>query len=525
MESGENRYPSCSSRLPRFPCPPCPLYFLIVGIFFIVGSSFAAEVYVINIRNSIGSGLKEYIDRGISDAEKNDADAIIFDVHTPGGAIGAARDIIDIIQNTKIPTIAYVNNEAISAGAMISLSCNQIAMVPGGTIGDAAPVTIGGQELGEKIVSYIRGKVRSIAERNGRNPDIAAAMVDKKLWLVRKENGEVVALNSDEYQKRKEDGEQMDIISPGWRSAEDEGALLTLTTKSALEYGFIDAQANTVDELLEMYQIVEIEDKHLALTSEAVLKKQSELEGQKIKKIGDLKGATVHRVNITLVEQLAIAITNPMLSSLLLTLGVLGLMVEIRTPGFGFPGFIGILCLAMLFGGHMIARIDAGYAALAFIIGLGLLVLELLVIPGFGVAGVSGISLMLGGIVFIFGKSYELMTAVFWLSASFIATVALGIGLVYMIPKTRTGQRFILNTELQKKLGYQAPSESLKNYIGREGIALTPLRPAGVAIIDGSRFDVVTEGGFIERNTPIKVIKVEGAQLLVQEVKREVEKG
>jgi membrane-bound serine protease (ClpP class) len=174
----------------------------------------------------------------------------------------------------------------------------------------------------------------------------------------------------------------------------------------------------------------------------------------------------------------------------------------------------------MLFGGHMIARVDAGYAALAFIIGLGLLLLELLVIPGFGIAGVSGIMLMLGGIVFIFGKSYELMTAVFWLSTSFIATVALGIGLMYMIPRTRTGKGFILSTELEKRLGYQASSESLKDYIGREGVALTPLRPAGAVIIGESRLDVVTEGGFIDKNTPIKVVKVEGAQLVVREVKK-----
>ena len=148
-------------------------------------SSDDARVYVINIRNEIGNGLRVYINNGIKRASDAEADAIIFDVHTPGGAVGAARDIIDAIQRTEIPTIAYVNTEAISAGAMISLSCDQIVMRGGGAIGDSAPVSIQGEELSEKAVSYIRGKIRATAERGGRNPDIAAAMVDKRLYLVR----------------------------------------------------------------------------------------------------------------------------------------------------------------------------------------------------------------------------------------------------------------------------------------------------------------------------------------------------
>ena len=178
-------------------------------------SSDHALVYVINIRNEIGNGLRVYIDNGIKQASEAEADAIIFDVHTPGGAVGAARDIIDAIQRTEIPTIAYVNTEAISAGAMISLSCDQIVMRDGGAIGDSAPVSIQGEELSEKAVSYVRGKIRATAERGGRNPDIAAAMVDKRLYLVRLMDGEIITLREEEYIERKDLGEEMSIIAAG----------------------------------------------------------------------------------------------------------------------------------------------------------------------------------------------------------------------------------------------------------------------------------------------------------------------
>ena len=178
-------------------------------------SSSDALVYVINIRNEIGNGLRVYIDNGIQQAADAEADAIIFDVHTPGGAVGAARDIIDSIQRTEIPTIAYVNTEAISAGAMISLSCDQIVMRHGGAIGDSAPVSIQGEELSEKAVSYVRGKIRATAERGGRNPDIAASMVDIRLYLVRLMDGEIITLREEEYIERKEIGEEMEIIAAG----------------------------------------------------------------------------------------------------------------------------------------------------------------------------------------------------------------------------------------------------------------------------------------------------------------------
>ena len=455
-------------------------------------SSEDALVYVINIRNEIGNGLRVYIDNGIKRASEVEADAIIFDVHTPGGAVGAARDIIDAIQRTEVPTIAYVNTEAISAGAMISLSCDQIVMRHGGAIGDSAPVSIQGEELSEKAVSYIRGKIRATAERGGRNPDIAAAMVDKRLYLVRLVDGGIITLREEEYAERKDAGEEMDIIAAGG----PEGELLTLTTEEALEYNLVDGQADTVADLLAMYQIVEVDGERKALTTQGTALKQSELGGDRVQVVKSLNGATQQTVLASLADRFVFFLTSPFISAGLLALGSLGLFMEIRTPGFGLPGIAGLICLGLFFWGHRLLNISADYAALAFIAGVALLLVELFVIPGFGVAGIAGIVLMVGSVFFV-----------------------LGMGLVYILPKTRTWNHFVLQTAMDSGAGFHsAPREDFQVYVGKTGVALTPLRPAGTVRIDDKRLDVVTAGDFVLRDTPVKIVDVEGSKIFVEAI-------
>ncbi len=478
-------------------------------------SSDHALVYVINIRNEIGNGLRVYIDNGIKRASEAEADTIIFDVNTPGGAVPAAQDIIDAIQRTEIPTIAYVNTDAISAGAMISLSCDQIVMRHGGAIGDSAPVSIQGEELGEKMVSYIRGKIRATAERSGRNPDIAAAMVDKRLYLVRLMDGEIITLREEEYIERKDFGEEMSIIAAGG----PEGELLTLTTEEALEYNLADGEADTVEDLLGMYQIVEVDGERKVLTTEGIAQKQMEFGYDNVKVIKSLKGAPQETVLITLADRFVFFVTSPLISGTLLALGSLGLFVEIRTPGFGIPGIAGLICLGLFFWGHRLLNISADYAALAFILGVALLLIELFVIPGFGVAGIAGIILMVGSVFFVFRNAYKFETAVFGLSFAIILAFALAIALSYVLPKTRTWNHLVLSTVMDSDVGFHsAPREDFQGYVGKTGIALTPLRPAGTVRVDDKRLDVVTAGDFIVRDTPVKIINVEGSKIFVEAI-------
>ena len=473
-----------------------------------------ALVYVIDIRNEIGSGLGTYISDGIQTAEEAGADAIVFDVDTPGGRVDSAINIIRSIQDTQIPTIAFVNRQAISAGAMISIACNQIVMTSGGTIGDSAPVNIQGQEVGEKAISYIQGTIRATAERENRNPDIAEAMVDKELVLVKLADGQIIKLLPEEYIARDEEGEEMEILCA-------QGKLLTLSTQQALEYGFADAQAETLTELLAQYEIVEIDGTKLPLTEEGIAQRQQDF-GSEINRLKTLAGARIIEVEATLADRVVFFLTNPLISSLLLSLGILGIFIEIRTPGFGIPGFLGLLCVGLFFGGHMLTKIGAEWAFLLFLLGLGLIALEVFVIPGFGIAGILGITLMLGSVFFVFDKAYEFRTAVMWLSISVILSAGLVILAAFYLPETQLFRRLALSTVMDTEMGYHSSSsEDFQAYLGKSGTALTPLRPSGTARIANNRVDVVTVGDFIGQDSNVKVVNVEGSKVFVEAVEDE----
>ena len=489
---------------------------LTFGCLFVNGSLSAqdrnATVYVIDIRNEIGSGINAYISDGIKLAEQAGADAIVFDIDTPGGRVDSAVNIIRSIQDTQIPTIAFVNRQAISAGAMISIACNQIVMASGGTIGDAAPVNIQGQEVGEKAISYIQGTIRATAERENRNPDIAEAMVDKELVLVKLRDGQIIKLLPEEYAEREEVGEEMEILCA-------QGKLLTLSTRQALEYGFADAQAETLTELLTQYEIVDVAGTKMPLTEEDIRQRQREYGVSQVNRLKRLTDARVTEVRVTLTDTIVFFITNPFISSLLLSLGLLGIFIEIRSPGFGVPGLIGLFCVGLFFGGHMLTRIDAGWALLFFLLGIALISLEVFVIPGFGIAGILGITMILGSVFFVFDGAYNLRTAVLWLSISVIMTSALAILAVFLLPETSIFQRFALSTVMDAGMGYHASSpEDFQAYLGKSGTALTPLRPSGTAKIADKRVDVVTLGDFIPRNSGIRVVEVEGSKVFVEAV-------
>ena len=474
-----------------------------------------ALVHIVNIRDQIGSGISVYISNGIERAEEANADAIIFDVDTPGGRVDSAVDIIDAIQDTEVPTIAFVNREAISAGAMISIACDQIVMVSGGTIGDSAPVSIQGEEAGEKAVSYIRKTIKSTAERQGHNSHIAVTMVDKKRVLVRMADGEIVSFRPDTYQEKRQNGEEMEVISA-------EGELLTLTTDEALAYGFAHGRADTIDELLAMYQIVEIDGARKALTAGAAAQKQEELGAASIQFIKSLEGAATDEAMVSLADRIVIFLTSPLISSLLLSLGMLGLWIEIQSPGFGLPGMLGLLCLGIFFGGHMLIQIDAQWAALAFVLGLGLIVVEVFILPGFGVAGISGIILMFGGSFYVFKSAYQFETAILAFSSVIVLTAIGVIAAFYLFPKTRAWKHFALATEMSSDIGYHsAGDEDFQSYIGQTGTAITPLRPAGAIRLAGKRVDVLTAGDFIPSETPVKVIEVEGSKIFVEALDEE----
>ncbi len=417
----------------------------------------AQKVYYGNIDGEIDLGMAPYVARVVSEAEKNNADAIVFRVNTFGGRLDAATQIKDAIIGTKILTIAFINNRAISAGSLISLSCDKIAMAPGSSIGASTVVDQSGQKQSEKYQSYMRSEMRATAEKNGRRTDIAQGMVDER------------------------------IIIPG---LVDSTQLVTLTTDEALKYGIADVEAGSLNEVLKDFK---------------------------------LQGAEIIRVNENWAEEVVKFLNNAIVSSILIMIGFFGLIAEIKTPGWGLPGTIGLIALALFFGSSYIVELASIVDILLFVLGLVLLALEIFVIPGFGITGIAGIILIFASLFLSLIPSGPFLDfdsisiAIIQLTGAVVAAFILILVLAKLLPKSRAFSKLILADEERAEQGFVSyPSE--KELVGQEGVALTTLRPAGSAEFNGKRYDVVADWEYIEKGSKIVVLRVEGVKVVVKKV-------
>ena len=415
-------------------------------------------VYVIAIDGTIDLGLAPFLSRTVGEARDAGAAAVLLEINTFGGRVDAAVAMRDTLLNAPIRTIAFVNQRAISAGALIALACDTLIMVKGGTIGAAAPVVGGGtgvsQPADEKSVSYVRKEFRATAESRHRPPVIAEAMVDADV--------EIAGLVA-------------------------EGKLLTLTTSEALEHKVAELTADTVSGALEA---------------------------------AGLPDAEVRQATQSWAEGLVRFLTNPIVSSLLMSVGILGLLVEIRTPGFAVPGTIGLIALGLFFWGHWIVQLAGWEELLLVSVGVLLIALEALVIPGTSVAGIGGIVALVAGLgLTLVGAGATLSVIVTALGRVAVAILLALIGalaLLRVLPRLPFGRRLVLETGMQAELGYVSTPDSDHHWLGRTGTAVSPLRPAGIADIDGVRVDVVSDGRFIEAGSPIEVTRVDGNRVVVQ---------
>ncbi|MCW5983086.1 MAG: hypothetical protein KIT09_33665 [Bryobacteraceae bacterium] len=421
----------------------------------------APVVYVVEIEGVIDLGLAPFLSRTINEAKAAGATAVLLEINTFGGRVDAAVAMRDALINAPVRTIAFVNQRAISAGALIALACETLVMTKGATIGAAAPVLSGGGEsrpADEKSVSYVRKEFRATAETRNRPPAFAEAMVDA-------------------------DVEIAGVI--------EKGKLLTLTTSEALAHSVADLAAGAVDEALEA---------------------------------AGVSGASVVRARQTWAESVVRFLTNPVVSSLLMTLGLLGLLVEIRTPGFGVPGAVGLMSISLFFWGHWIVRLAGWEELLLVSIGVLLLALEIFVLPGTTVAGIAGgLALIAGLAMTLIGAGATpaaIIVALGRVALSLLVAMAAGFALLRVIPRLPIGQRLILSSGMQADMGYVSAPERDWQWLGRTGKALSPMRPAGIAEIDGNRIDVVSEGGFIEAGAPIEVTRVDGNRIVIRPLSR-----
>jgi membrane-bound serine protease (ClpP class) len=279
-----------------------------------------------------------------------------------------------------------------------------------------------------------------------------------------------------------------------------------------------DIAAAMVDKDVEINGIIE-KDKILTLNAEQAIKLNF-VDGiysniEEVLNFLNLKDAKIVYIYPNWAENISRFVTNPVVSSLLLSIGFLGLIIEFWTLGWGIAGSIGIISLSLFFGGHIIVGLAGFETIILFAIGLLLLLAEIFFIPGFGLAGIGGIAAILASIFLTFGNiiqaTYSILIA---LSISVIGFFLL----IKYIPSTRTWRKFVLSTEQKKELGYTVGTKDLKRLIGNKGIAITALRPSGIAEVNGKKLNVLTRGEYVDANAKIKIISVEGNKIVVEAI-------
>ena len=462
-----------------------------------------AFITICPVEDEIGDGTAVVVERAVRESEG--AAAIIFVINTPGGRVDSAIDITEAIMSAPCPTIAYIEKMgAISAGALISFACDQLLMAPTANIGAATPFVPGmepNEDLDEKSRSFVRAKFRALAEANGHDPLLGEAMVDRdvELYGYRDDGGKFVVQKSDRATASGDEKQEAAVSPPpdlptGARQISPRGELLTLTAQEALEYGLITAKAASLDDVIRQLGW------------------------------GELRR---YEVVPTWSEGLFGFLTSPLISSLLLMCGLGGLYFEMRTPGFGLPGIIGLCCLALFFGAQYIVGLANWLDVMLVVSGVFLLAIEVFVLPGFGAAGIAGIACIVAGLYLSLTRvvmprytwEYErLNDAVTTLALSSVAFVVFAVVLGYLLPKTRMFNRLVLAEAQQTAVGYtvQRPDEG-RAFVGMRGVAESMLRPAGRGRFGSRTLDVVTRGEFIEKHRPIVIIEAEGNRLVVTE--------
>ena len=443
----------------------CLLYYI-----FCISVLYSDVVYRVPIEGTIDLGLPPFIQRTLEDAESNEATAVIFDINTFGGRVDAATQIKDAILGADILTIAFINRRAISAGALISLSCEKIYMTGGGLIGAATAVDMTGKKGSEKVISFMREEMASTAEKRGRSKEIARGMVDEELTFTHLVIGGD-SIKVDDIEGRKD------------------GKLISLTTEQALKYKIADGTAENMEALLDSlgyssFKTIETTENW----SEAIVR----------------------------------FLTNPVVASLLTTFGFLGILFELQSPGWGIPGFVGLACLILSLSASYIAQLATMSDMLFVLTGLALILLEVLVIPGFGIAGLGGIGLMIYGLYLLLLPDIPVSEEVLGqaMDGFLIGLVGAVIGVVLLAKlmiKTKFWEQLTAPDTQKKEDGYSNTFgwESLQ---GETGIADTDLHPSGWVRVKDQRIFVVSEGEFIAEGKEIKILSVDGNRILVREL-------
>ncbi|MFF2532630.1 nodulation protein NfeD [Brevibacillus sp. NPDC058079] len=426
---------------------------LIMGMTMLLApASTTAQTYQkavwIPVDSTIERGLESFLHRAFADAQEQQADLVILHINTPGGEVNAADQIGQLIRQAPMHVIAYIDNQAFSAGTYIALNANEIIMTPGSSMGAAAPIDLAGNAADIKFISGWSNKMRAAAELNNRNPDVARAMVE------------------------------IDTEFPGLKP---KGTVLSLDAQQAKRLGYADDVVSNKEELL--------------------------------KKLG-IQPDSLQAIEPTGGELVARLVTSPIVMSLLLIIGLGGIVVELFAPGFGVAGTISLVAFSLYFFGHYVAGFANWLHIGLFVIGILLMLLEIF-LPG-GIVGAIGFVSIVTGLVM---AAYDTQQGLASLGVAALITAIVAFMLVKKYGVKGLFNKFVLGDTQRNEEGYVAPRDQ-RELEGKSGIALTPLRPAGVVKVEGKRVDAVSVGGFIEAGTTITVVQVEGTRIVVAELEQ-----
>jgi len=445
----------------------------------------------------------DIVRRKIVQAKARGAEIVIFDMDTPGGVSRAMDDICDAISQdlAGVYTVAYVKPEAFSAGAIISLACNEIVMVPRGVIGDAMPIMFGPEGLQAipkeergKIESGARARLRLLTERNGYSQALGEGMItlSMELWLFR---------NNDTGELRIIDVDAEELEEPWQRAERIDGPneLVTFTANEAYEAGLTDHTLANYDAVKAHYNIV----------------------------------AEPVTLEMDFTERLAYILSSMPVTSLLMAAGLMLIFVEIRTPGFGVAGIGAVICFGILFGGRYITGLAQWWEVALIVLGLGLLLVEIFLIPGFGVVGTAGAACLLVGLLAIIvpnapDKLPIPETDLDWsfftkglmaLGLGFVAGLIGSLLLVQYMPKLPITSRLALaDAPVYDEPTVTAGSPLGKVAIGEKGVVEAMCRPVGKVRFGQELLDAAAEGDYINVGEKVRLVRVEGNRLVVERI-------
>jgi len=416
-------------------------------------------IYKFEIKEQIAPPAVRTTQRAFEEAEEAGAELMLIHMNTYGGMVDAADSIRTRILESDIPVYVFIDNNAASAGALIAIACDSIYMAPVASIGAATVVDQSGQPVPDKYQSYMRSWMRATAEANGRDPDIAQAMVDPDIYI---------------------------------QGIVDSGKVLTFTTSEAIQHGYCEGRVENIAELLD--------DAHIP-RYEIISHKKTGTD----KIIGWL--------------------INPLVSGILIMIIIGGIYFELQSPGVGFPLVASIIAALLYFAPLYIEGLADNWEIVIFVVGVILIMVEVFAIPGFGVAGITGIMLVIAGLTLSLignvGLNFSGVGVEAAATAFFIVIIAIFLALIgsFWISKklftTTIFGHLALEAEQLKEEGFSVSDVKYASMLGKRGKAWSDLRPAGKVNVDGDVYDATALTGYIEKGDEVEVVKYETGQLFV----------